>query len=208
MDLSPLKKLALWQIDAAAIVVCVLVSFVAYLVGIRPLIEQRSLLANQRQKLAIQREESAKLEDTMLGLRQQLVVLREELAQSEIKLESADQINRRIVELTTLFGDCTLEVDDVQTGKIVTGPKSNCVPISIAGRGGYKQCVAFLHKLCRTFPDISVTRFDLTGNPAMPKELGKFHLELLWHAAVKARMAKNLVFGTFCKCTSCSLGFI
>jgi Tfp pilus assembly protein PilO len=206
VDLSPGKKLALWQIDAAGIVVCIVASLLAYLVGVRQLIEQRSLLAGQREKLAVQREKFSKLEASMLSLRQQSVILQEQLAQSEIELESADQINRRIAELTTLFGDCSLEVDDVQTGKIVTGPKSDLVPISIAGRGGYRQCAAFLHKLCRTFPDISVTRFDLTGNPARPRELGKFHLELLWHAAVKARMARNPVFGAFRKCRSCRAG--
>ena len=176
--------------------------------GIRQLIEQHSLLASQRQELAVQREESSKLEASMSSLREHSAAVQEELAQSEIELESADQINRRIAELTTLVGDCTLEVDDVQTGRIVTGPKCDLVPISIAGRGGYKQCAAFLHTLCRTFPDISVTRFDLTGNPAEPKELGKFHFELLWHAAVKARMAQDSVFGTFCKCVSCNPGFI
>jgi len=165
---------------------------VAYLVGIRPLIEQRSLLAGQRQKLAVQRAESSKLEASMSTLKEQSVVVQEELAQSEIELESADQINRRIAELTTLLGDCTLELDDVQTGNIFTGPKCDLVPISMAGRGGYKQCAAFLHKLCRTFPDVSVARFDLSGNPAKPKELGTFRFELLWYAAVEARMAKRL----------------
>lgn len=204
MDLSTGKKMALWQIDAAGIVICIVASLMAYLVGVGQLVERRSLLAGQRQKLAIEREESAKLEASMSSLREHSLAVQEELAQSEIELESTDQINRRIAELTTLLGDCTLELDDVETGDIFTGPKCDLVPISMAGRGGYKQCVAFLHKLCQTFPDVSVTRFDLAGDPAQPKESGKFRFELLWHAAVKARMAKNSMFenlwgrGSYC----------
>ena len=208
MDLSAGKKLALWQIDAAGIAVCIVVSLVAYSVGIRQLVEQRSLLAGQRQKLAVQREEYSKLEASMSSLREHLVVVQDELAQSEIELESTDQINQRIAELTTLLGDCTLEVDDVQTGKVFAGHKCDLVPISIAGRGGYKQCAAFLHGLCRTFPDISVTRFDLAGNPATPEQAGTFHLQLFWHTMPKARMAKNSIFEDFFKRGSLSLGSI
>lgn len=191
MHLSVGKKLALWQIDAAGILVCFAVSLVAYLVGIRPLIEQRSLLAGQHREVMTQRQESSNLEALMLGLRKHLAVVQEELAQSEIKLESADQINRRIAKLTTLFGDCVLEVDDVQTGKILTGTQCDLVPVNIAGRGVYKQCVAFLHKLHQTFADISVARFELGGNPAKPEQPGTFRFQLFWHAAPKARMAEN-----------------
>jgi hypothetical protein len=48
----------------------------------------------------------------------------------------------------------------------------------------------------------------LSGNPAQPKELGKFRFELLWHAAVKARMANNSVFENFCVRGSYGLGLI
>lgn len=208
MDLSAGKKLAVWQIDAAGIVVCIVVSLVAYLVGIRQLVEQRSLLAGQRQKLAVQREESSDLEASISKLRQQLAVVQEELAQSEIKLESADQINQRIAKLTALLGDCALEVDDIQTSKILTGTQCDFVPISIAGRGRYKQCTAFLHKLYRSCADINVARLELQGNPAMPEQPGTFRLQLFWHTLPKARMAKNSIFENFCKRGSFGLGSI
>jgi Tfp pilus assembly protein PilO len=194
VDLSTGKKLALWQIDAAGIALCIVASLVAYWVGIRQLIDQRSVLAGQRQKLAAQRQESSDLEASMSKLKRQLAVVQEELARSEIEFESADQINQCIADLTTLFGDCTLEVDDVQTEDVVTCAKCDLVPISIAGRGGYKQCAAFLHNLCRTFPDISVTRFELQGNPATPEQPGTFRLQLFWHTMPKARMAENSIF--------------
>ena len=208
MHLLAGKKLALWQIDAAGIVVCIVAALVAYSVGIRPLIEQRSFLADQRKTLITKRKESSDIEASMLKLNKQLEFVREQLAQGEIKLESADQINRRIAELTALFSDCTLEVDDVQTGNIFTGPKCDLVPISIAARGGYKQCVAFLHNLHRTFADISVAGFELGGNPARPEQPATFRFQLLWHTVPKARTAKNSVFENFCERRSYGLGFI
>jgi Tfp pilus assembly protein PilO len=170
----------------------------AYLVGIRPLIEQRSLLARQRREVMAQRQQSSNLEASMLQLREHLATVQKELAQSGIKLESVDRINQRIARLTALFSHCVLEVDDVRTGKILTGTQCDLVPINIAGRGAYKQCVALLHKLHRTFADMIVARFELAGNPAKPEELRTFRFQLLWHAAPEARMAKN-------RCTEISL---
>jgi len=171
-------------------VICLLASFVIYFAALKPLFEQRFFLDKQHQKLTIQREESLSLGVSMRTLDNQLAVVQEKLVKNEIKLESSDRINQRIAELTSLFNDCALEVDDIQTGKISIGPKFDLVSISIAGRGGYKQCVALLHKLHQTFADISVAKFELAGDPAKTGRPGTFSFQLFWHTASTVRIAK------------------
>ena len=182
------EKRTLLQIDIAGVFVCVAVSLVAYFTELKPLIERRFFLVNQRLNLAAQREESSELGASMRSLDNQLTVVREKLAKDKIKLESSDQINQRIAELTALFNDSALEVDDVQTGRISIGSKCDLVPISVAGRGGYKQYATFLDKLHETFADISVARFELQGkpeNPASAHSGGMFGIQLFWHTAHK-----------------------
>jgi len=191
VDLWTGKKRALLQTDAIGAAICLLASFVVYFAALKPLFEQRFFLAKRHKKLAIQREESLSLGASMRTLDNQLVVVQEKLAKNEIKLESSDRINQRIAELTALFNDCALEVDDIQTGKISIGPKCDLVPISIAGRGGYKQCVAFFHMLHQTFADISVAKFELAGGPAKPGRPGTFSFQLFWHTASTARITQN-----------------
>ena len=136
----------------------------------------------------------------MRTLDNQLVVVKEKLTGSQIKLESSDRINQRIAELTSLFNDSALEVDDVQTGNITVGLKYDLVTINIAGRGGYKQCVVFLDELHQTFADISIAGFELEGPPFLlsqdrtgtkPKSAnaaGKFNFQLFWHTTGKDKM--------------------
>lgn len=194
------KKRTLLQIDIAGLLICIAASLATYFTQLKPLVEQRFFLVSQRHDLAVQRQESSKLGISMRTLDNQLVVVQDKLTKDKIKLESSDRINQRIAELTSLFNDSALEVDDVQTGNITIGLKYDLVPISIAGRGGYKQCVAFLGELHQTFADISIAGFELEGPPfllsqestgARPKSAnvaGTFNFQLFWHTARKTQM--------------------
>ena len=185
------KKSALRQIDAIGVTTCLVASFAVYFTVLNPLIQHRSFLADQRDTLATQNEESSRLSASMLKLDNQLTAVQEEFAQNEIRLESSDRTNQRLAALTALFTDCSLVVDDIQVGKISNGPMWDLVPISIAGRGEYTQCIAFLYKLRRASADMSVARFRLEGDPAKPDESGRFRFQLLWHTAPRTQIAGN-----------------
>jgi Tfp pilus assembly protein PilO len=195
MAFSIVKKQALLQIDAAGIMVCVATSLVAYFAALQPLVRQRALLANQRQELATQSGQSSKLKESMLTLKNHLAAVREELAQSKIKLESADRINGRVADVMGFLNDYKLRVDDVQIGKTLADLRCELVPISITGSGGYKQCAAFLHQLHQTFPDISVARFELNGSPTKPEQPCKFDFELFWLAIPEAQEQAGVALG-------------
>lgn len=191
VDLWASKKRTLQQIDAIGTVICLVASLAVYFAVLNPLIKQRSFLADQRNKLAVQRDESSRLSASMLTLDNQLAVAQEELADGKIRLESSDRTNQRLAALTALFTDFSLAVDNIQASTISTGPTWDLVPISIAGRGEYTQCVAFLHKLRQTFADMTVVRLRLEGDPAKSDKSGGFRFQLLWHTTPKAQMAKN-----------------
>ncbi|MFC1635702.1 hypothetical protein ACFL5Z_12750 [Planctomycetota bacterium] len=185
------KKRALRQIDAIGAAICLVTSGAVYFAVLNPISKQRSFLAGQRDELAARRDESSRLSTSMLGLNNQLAEVQGELGNNAIRLESSDRINQRLAALTALFTDCSLAVDDIQAGKISAGPMWDLVPFNISGRGKYTQCIAFLHKLRRTFADMSVARFRLEGNPAKFDESGRFRFQLIWHTMPKAQMAGN-----------------
>jgi hypothetical protein len=171
------------RIDAAGIGACAAISLLWYLITISPLLEQRSRTADLRHQIREQQEKAEQLRTAMASAQRQWEAVREELAASEVQLDSAAHINRRIAALTEFFTDCTLHIDDVQTGRISSGPQCDLVPITIVGRGPYSQCVRFLHGLCSTFPDMSVMRIEFRGAPAPAAQPEHFRFEMFWYAA-------------------------
>ena len=180
MKLPKIKKSKSLEVDAIGVAVCIAISVFAYSCLIKPAIEQRSILNAKRQALAEQHQQERDLRLAAQRIDDELARLKDELAANKVRLEGADQVNGRVAKLTTAFGKCDLEVDDVRIGEVISGRRCDVVPITIAGRGGYRQCTSFLNELCKTFPDTSVAKLNLGGSPSRPDEPQKFSFELLW----------------------------
>jgi Tfp pilus assembly protein PilO len=154
-------------IDAAGVGVCALISLLGYAAIVGPVLQQRSLAAEQQQKIHLQQQKAEEMRNALTLVQRQMTTVQEELAAGTIQLDSAAQINRRMAALTEFFAECGLHIDDVQTERTYSGLQCDLVPITIVGRGGYVQCVRFLHRLCSVFPDMSVTQIEIrgTGHP-------------------------------------------
>lgn len=176
------ERYRLYQIDAAGIGVCAVVSLVFYWVAIQPVIQSRATVAGQRRDLEAKLTKIARVQTATAGVQEQLAHVQAALAASVIKLESAAHVNKRVVGLTQFFSDCGLEVDDVQTGAVRSGPQYDLVPITVVGQGPYKECIRFFHGLVAAFPDMSAVRIELSGTPG-PAAPEKFQFEFLWYAA-------------------------
>jgi hypothetical protein len=172
----------LW-IDAAGIGVCVLVSLMGYMTLVHPFVQERAAAAEMEREMETQEQKVSELESAVAAAQERLTAARQELAAGIVQLEPAAHINKRIAGVTEFFADCQLYVDDVWTGRVSGGLQYDLVPITILGRGGHRQCVQLLHGLCSKYPDTSVMRLELSGNPAESADSGKFRLELFWYAA-------------------------
>jgi len=171
-----------YEIDAAGIGVYVAASLVFYWMTIQPLVQSRAIVAGQRRDLEAEQTRIARLKTAAAGVHEQLARAQSALAAGAVKLEPAAHINKRVVGLTQFFSDCGLEVDDVQTGAVHSGSQYDLVPITVVGRGPYKECISFFHGLPDAFPDMSVIRIELSGIPG-PAAPEKFRFEFLWYAA-------------------------
>jgi len=187
-----LQKLARFHIDVAGVTVCILASLAFHAVTVRPLLQRRSATAQQRRELHGLARKASELDAALAQEQDRLDTLKAELAASSVTLDSTTHINKRIAGLASFFADCELEVDDVRTGKTCRGLHCDVVPMTIVGRGSYERYGRFLHGLCSAFPDMSVVKIELTGNPARASESEKFRFELLWYAASEAQVAAAL----------------
>jgi Tfp pilus assembly protein PilO len=184
------KPFNLWWIDAAGIGVCLLASAVGYAALVSPFLQQRSAAANLSSEMETRQKKVTELDAAVDVAQDRLTAAQQQLTAGALQLESAAHVNQRIAGVTEFFASCDLHVDDVQTGRVSNGLQYDLVPITIVGRGAYPQCTKLLQGLCAKYPDMSVMRIDLSGNPSERAELEKFRFELFWYAAPSGPLPK------------------
>lgn len=183
MPSTTVKPSGLPAIDAAGLAVFLAISSLWYVTTLRPLLEQRSVVAGLHQEIEDRERRSEDLKTAAAAATRQLTAVRQELSAGGVDLDSAAHINRRIARLTEFFAGCALHIDDVQTGAVSSGLQCDLVPMTFVGRGTYPQCVRFLHGLPAQFADMSVMRVELTGIPSRTVEPERFRFEMFWYAA-------------------------
>ena len=177
------KRCGLLRVDAVGIGACLLLSLMGYVTLVNPVLQKQAASEGRQQEMETRQKKAAELEAAVATAQERLATARQQLAASAVQLESATHINRRIAGVTEFFSSCALHVDDVQTGRVSAGLQCDLVPITILGRGGHQECAKLLHGLCSKYPDMSVMRIELSGNPAQSADSGKFRFELFWYAA-------------------------
>lgn len=179
-----------WQIDAAAIGVCLLLGAAVYFVGLKPIIDRQALRVQHQNRLAEARRESQKLTTDLNTSRATLAQIRLKIKDSAIQLQSTRHLNQRLSEITKLATECGLQVDEIQPGSVSTGERYETVPISLAGAGKYEACATFLHRLQKAFPDTGVSAFELVGHPRQTLRAADFQFSLIWYAAPTPSLSK------------------
>lgn len=172
-------------VDLAGLGVCLLITVSAFLVGFRPILNQRAEIAEQQGELLDQREEADRLIVSLTQMRQRFRETQLQVEANAIRLESTDFLNRRLAEITVLATRSGLEIDEIKPGQGLPSEHYVRVPIHLTGRGRYPSSSAFLHGLHDQLPDISVRSLKLSSpSPARHAE-PEFTFELLWYAAPK-----------------------
>ena len=171
-----------WCTDAAGACACLVITLVAYFAGFAPLRWSRAGLAAKQSRLHSQSRRLSRLQSSTAALKGRVAEVEQALAESELRLDAADQVNGRVARLTELAGASGLKIDDVRLGESRRERRYTAFPITLAGSGSYGTCLVFLRQLNQTFADTAVTAFDLSARPTAPAA-ANFRFELLWYAA-------------------------
>ncbi len=191
MALKSLMNLRPRYMDAIGIAIIIAAALPLLFPGVNPLLRSTEHIDQLRTQLAVARRNEKDVNEFLVDQRARLAEIRISLRKERIRLESARNVNQRIASLTTLAAGTGLNVDEVLPGQAKRSTRFDSVPVRMNGTGSYPNCVAFLCKLTKTFPDTSVGSFELAGDPERPGSPARFHLDLVWYAeaepAVSAR---------------------
>lgn len=177
------KDIKTWKIHAAGGGAMVVLTLLAYLVGLRPLLISHGLSITLRSNLQDQEFKAAQLSRTCSSMEGSLLRIRRELEESPLKLQGSEYRNERLALLTELAAMNGLDVDVVQTTEVKHDEYFDMVPIQLRGTGRYPDCAAFLHHLNEKFPDTGVKSFTLTGRPGFKSTNSHFRFEMIWYAS-------------------------
>ncbi|MBC8108138.1 MAG: type 4a pilus biogenesis protein PilO [Anaerolineae bacterium] len=179
------------RIDIAGIVICLVLSGAAYLVGARPLMASRDERAERDVAFAATVEQANSLSASTRALRTQLSTAQTALARIEIPLQPSTSINQRIAELTALGGECYLEMQSIQPGAITNSERFAQIPIQVTGTGTYRTCADFLQRLRKQCPDTAVCAFELSVPPGDSSMAVSFNIQLMWYVQPVAGESKR-----------------
>jgi Tfp pilus assembly protein PilO len=176
-------KLTVRQIDIAGIVVCLLLTALAYVLVLRPVARDRATLAALRGDIGSTERAKASIETSQLRLESDLAAVRGEVEASPVKLAPATKLNLRLARIERSAQESGLLIDETRSSAVVMGERYDTVPIEVSGRGSYPDCARFLHRLQRDLPDVEVLGFELSASPDEARARPTFRFDLAWYAA-------------------------
>ena len=177
--------------DLAALGVCGLLALIAYLVGVRPVIERHEGFYLRQAELKVQQGKARGLSANIVHVASEVTQVKQELADNRIQLKSPDQVNSHLARIAALAGQCGLKLDQLRPDKPLYSSRYQTVPIYLAGSGDFPTCVKLLRELQRTFPDTSVASFEVKGDPTKPSEPTNLRVDLLWYALADMNLSKR-----------------
>ncbi len=172
-----------WHVDALGAGICAVLTGIAVLMVVMPVVRKQSDQAALRADVNQQRQLAARFDESQRLLRKELDFVREELASSQLRLQPTQYLNTRMALIVELASGSSIVIDETRSGTVKAGPRYQTVPIHLSGTGSYSDSASFLHQLHLTLPDTGVVGFELSGKPDNPETPATFRFDLIWYAA-------------------------
>lgn len=189
MTRSFISNLEPWKLHAGGGGVVVVLTLVAYVFGLRPLVLRSGEAAILGASLSSQQEKAVELGQDANMIEASLNRIVKKLEENPLKLQLAAFRNERLAQLTELAAKSGLNVDGIQTRKLTQLKRYDMVPITLTGSGMFPDCVKFLHQLNQRFPDTGVKAFTIQGTPGVKPKVSNFKFDMVWYASPSGKDA-------------------
>ena len=190
MKTGSLRKWKFIRLDLAGVAVMLAAAGLFYWLAIRPIFSLEQRRDAQYAVLVTQQKNASASADRAEDFRKKLAAVQATLSQCAIHLEPAGNVNARISRLTELASKQGLKVDEIRPTEASFGKNYGWVFIRLLGSGGYRSWSGFLHQLPKTFPDVAVETFQLTGKPEEPGPVD-FQVGLVWFVVPGPSLARK-----------------
>jgi len=185
----PISKIS--AIDAGGIAVCAGLLGMFTLGVAVPLLNHRRSVNEAQVSLAAQKTKAAAMTLQLNLAKMDMERTRRAVAANPLVLQNDDQLDQRLSDLSIFCKSCGLEVEDVTPGAALTYPQYQTIPIHLAARGSYRNCLVFLHEVHQHFLDIGVKAFRLSGVSTDDTAALGAQFDLIWYAKTSATVVST-----------------
>jgi len=176
--------LAMWRVHLAGVVCAAGIAAGAYLLVVSPALGRGERVEARRAELAAQQAELATLAVSNKDAQAALAAAKAAVESAGVILQTRDQLNQRLADLTLLATQHSLEIDQLSPGKTIEGPRHGTIAIHFSGKGGYHACEEFLASCASKYPDTAVISLSAASNPEIPESPVMLKVDLLWFIAL------------------------
>jgi Tfp pilus assembly protein PilO len=175
-------RIKISPIEAGGAATCGGLVLLFLLVVVVPLLSHRRDIRDAQATLAHQKAKAASLTSQLNVDKIDLQKTRHAIETSPLALQSDDQLDQRLMDVSNFGKSCGLEIEDLTPGAPLSYPQYQTIPIHVSARGSYRSCLKFMHELHAHCLDVGIKSFRLSGvNTDETDALGA-QFDLVWHA--------------------------
>lgn len=179
-----------WPIDAAGLLVCVLIGVLGFYSLVRPTFINQLTYERLQPQVTERTQQLTAIRSEVLSIEKQLSGMQAQLEALPLRLEQSSRVNTRLARLADLATDTGLVVYQMLPDKTRAGERYNIVPIALSGSGDYNHVTGYMRRIHDTFADMAIVRFDMTSdNP--DKADASFDIYLAWYTLPSMGMVEN-----------------
>ena len=164
---------------AAGVASLAIVSGIAYVLAIQPMLNQRRQLLTVEQENASLQAQAAGLESTTKQWQARRDEYLEAVQRISIRLEPIQKQNERISRISNLAESVGLRLDLFEPGKAATVAGKIKVPFNLLGKGTTDAAAKLLSELNTQFPDTRIVTLGIREAQGAETQIS---MEMIWHA--------------------------
>ena len=181
----------LLRIDAPALGVAVLLTGLAFMGAVRPILASRARASEVLTELDDAVAAVRRVRADRADLEVAASAMRRELDGRTWKVEPVSELNQRLAGLTTLAGECGLTISQLTPGTTTPTARYTAVAMRLTARGSFGAFSSFISRLRGAFPDTGVVGLRASANPERGAADAECAVELVWFAAPAPVPAKK-----------------
>ncbi len=169
------------DVDTIACIAAIVIAGTAFWFGVKPVLhseEDTRRLGNQMRKSNGQLEEA---QSQYRRVRQEITTIRGRLDTLAIVLDAPDQLATRQDEISRVFSEAGLALNQLSVGTVARGELVDVIPLRLSGTGAFPDVVATMHAVREVFPDMAVTVFQIGSTGGAGGEGVGFSFDISWY---------------------------
>ncbi|VAX40966.1 hypothetical protein MNBD_PLANCTO03-2394 [hydrothermal vent metagenome] len=169
------------DVDTIACTLALAIAGAAFWVGVKPALHSEEDTRRLGSQMSLSNQQLEDAQSQYRKVRQEIDTCRARLAELAIVLDAPDQLASRQDEVSKVFSEAGLSINQLSVGAVERGELLDVIPFRLSGSGAFPDVVATMHTIREVFPDMAVTVFQIGSAGGAGDEGVGFSFDIAWY---------------------------